>query len=311
VEFPHLERLTRAECRQLLPSAPVGRLAVPAPNFPTLEPVSFAVVEGELVVAVRAGSAGDAVAAGTTVTFEADVLDHRLHQGWSVVVSGPVEELDADVAPLVVPLLRPWPVAAGDRLLLIQSERISGQRIVTGPDASPAATPASEGEPLRPEPIGDAGHAPVLTRRPIKTDEAFALLARGGQHVGRLVITVGGEPIVFPLNYAVDDDAIVFRTQVGTKLTGITRSMATFEVDAIDASGQGWTVAFEGLAQEVLDADPEALRTRLAAIELDTWPGGDRPHVVRIMPYRVHGTAWTMVPGSVAAGTASAPASAH
>ena len=112
---------------------------------------------------------------------------------------------------------------------------------------------------------------------------------------------MGGEPVVFPLNYAVDGDAIVFRTQVGTKLTGITRSLATFEVDDIDASGQGWTVAFEGLAQEVLDADPEPLRARMAQIELDTWPGGDRPHVVRIMPYRVHGTAWTIsVPAPVA-----------
>ncbi|MCA1847234.1 MAG: pyridoxamine 5'-phosphate oxidase family protein, partial [Actinobacteria bacterium] len=137
MEFPHLERLTRAACRQLLPSAPLGRLAVPTPNFPTLEPVSFALVEGELVVAVRPGSAGDAVAEGTTVAFEADVLDHALREGWSVVVGGPVEELDADVASLVRPLLGPWPVAEGDRLLLIRSERISGKRIVAGPD-SPA-----------------------------------------------------------------------------------------------------------------------------------------------------------------------------
>jgi uncharacterized protein len=307
MEFPHLERLTRAECRELLPSAIVGRLAVPTPNFPTVEPVSFAMVEGELVVAVRAGSAGDAVAAGTTLTFEADVLDHAHHGGWSVVVSGPVEDLDDDVAVVVRPQLGPWPAADGDRLLLIRSDRVTGQRIVSGAESSHEArlTP----EVRRPAgPATDGRGAPVLTRRAVNTDEAFALLARGGQHVGRLVITVGGEPVVFPLNYAVDGDAIVFRTQVGTKLTGITRSLATFEVDQIDASGQGWTVAFEGLAQEVLDSDPEALRDRMAAIELDTWPGGDRPHVVRIRPYRVHGTAWTAsVPAPVAAsGSASA-----
>jgi uncharacterized protein len=308
MEFPHLERLTRAECRELLPSATVGRLAVPTPNFPAVEPVSFAVVEGELVVAVRAGSAGDAVAAGTTLSFEADVLEPALHSGWSVVVSGPVEDLDDDVAALVRPQLGPWPVADGDRLLLIRSDRITGQRIVSGAESSPEA--ASTAEVRRPA-ATDGGAAPVHTRRAVNTDEAFALLARGGQHVGRLVITVGGEPVVFPLNYAVDDDAIVFRTQVGTKLTGITRSLATFEVDDIDASGQGWTVAFEGLAQEVLDADPEILRDRMAQIELDIWPGGDRPHVVRIRPYRVFGTAWTMVPASVPAGAASAPASAN
>ena len=309
MEFPHLERLTRAECRQLLPSATVGRLAVPTPNFPTVEPVSFAVVEGELVVAVRAGSAGDAVAAGTTLSFEADVLDPVRHRGWSVVVSGPVEDLDDDVAAVVRPQLGPWPAADADRLLLIRSDRVTGQRVVSGSDASPEAGVTAEvGQPART--AAGSADAPVLTRRPINTDEAFALLARGGQRVGRLVITVGGEPVVFPLSYAVDGEAIVFRTQVGTKLTGITRSLATFEVDDIDASGRGWTVAFEGLAQEVLDSDPEALRERMAQIELeDTWPGGDRPHVVRIRPYRVHGTAWTVaVPTPVAAAGSSASA---
>ncbi|MDQ1497558.1 MAG: hypothetical protein QOI86_898, partial [Actinomycetota bacterium] len=90
MEFPYLERLTAAECRRLLPRAAVGRLAVPTPNFPTLEPVAFAVVEGELVVAVRAGSAADAIAPGTVVAFEADVLDPAHRAGWSVVVKGPV-----------------------------------------------------------------------------------------------------------------------------------------------------------------------------------------------------------------------------
>ena len=310
VEFPHLERLTRAECRQLLPSATVGRLAVPTPNFPIVEPVSFAVIEGELVVAVRAGSAGDAVAAGTTLSFEADALDHARRRGWSVVVSGPVEELDDDVVPLVRPQLGPWPVADNDRLLLIRSERITGQRIVPGPEASPEGDSTAAGRPPASGADTAGAEPPALARRAVNSDEAFALLARGGQHVGRLVITVGGDPVVFPLNYAVGGDAIVFRTQVGTKLTGITRSLATFEVDDIDATGQGWVVAFEGLAQEVLDSDPEALHSRIAAMELDTWPGGDRPHVVRIRPYRVHGTAWTLVPGLVPAGTTT-PASAH
>lgn len=309
MDFPHLERLTRADCRLLLPSAAVGRLAVPTPNFPTVEPVSFAIVEGEVVVAARAGSAADAVAAGTVLSFEADVLDHAHQGGWSVVVRGPVEDLDDGSVASARPQLGPWPVADNDRLLLIRSERVTGQRIVTGAEPSPAA--GSAATVSRPSGVTtDGGASRRFTRRAISTDEGFALLARGGQRVGRLVVTVGGEPVVFPLNFAVDGEAIVFRTQTGTKLTGITRSLATFEVDDIDASGQGWAVVFEGLAQEVLDADPESMRKRIAAIDLDTWPGGDRPHVVRIRPYRVHGTAWSAVP---AAGTAEPlpAASAH
>src|ERR1044072_3608017 len=132
MEDPHLERLTRAECRARLPRPPVARLAVPTPPFPPLEPVSFALVEGELVVAVRPGSAGDALAEGTVVMLEADVLDHSLQQGWSVVVGGPVEELADDVAHLVRPLLGPWPVEDGDRLLLIRAQRITAPRGVHG-----------------------------------------------------------------------------------------------------------------------------------------------------------------------------------
>ncbi len=285
MDEPHLERLSAADCRRLLPAAPVGRLAVPTPNFPTLDPVSFAVVEGELVVAVRSGSAGDAVPSGTVVAFEADVLDRAMRRGWSVVVKGPVEDLDADVAEVVRPMLSPWAVAPTDRLLLVRSERITGQQIVSG------AAPSPETRPVPPS----GGPAPAVSRRSIPAAEALTLLRTGGQPVGRLVVTVGGEPSVFPVNFAVDGDAILFRTKSGTKLTGITRSLATFEVDQIDGSGQGWSVTFEGLAQEVLDADPASLWARIGALELESWPGGDRPHVVRITPYAVRGTTWTAV----------------
>jgi nitroimidazol reductase NimA-like FMN-containing flavoprotein (pyridoxamine 5'-phosphate oxidase superfamily) len=295
MEFPHLERLSAADCRRLLPTAAVGRVAVPTPNFPTLEPVAFAVVEGELVVAVRAGSAGDALAPGTVVAFEADVLQPALRGGWSVVVKGAVEELDADVVPLVTPRLGPWPVAATDRLLLIRSERITGQRVVSGLPTPPAdqAVPVD---------------LPVVSRRTLAAGDALALLRRGGEQVGRLIVTVAGEPHIFPLNYALDGDAVVFRTQVGTKLSGITRSLSTFQVDHIDSSGQGWAVSFEGLAQEVLDADPPELRARIEALSLDTWPGGDRPHVVRITPYAVRGTTWTAIEVPAAAEAAGFPA---
>jgi nitroimidazol reductase NimA-like FMN-containing flavoprotein (pyridoxamine 5'-phosphate oxidase superfamily) len=295
MDFPRLERLTAVDCRRLLPVAPLGRLAVPTPNFPTVEPVSFAVVEGELVVAVRPGSAGDALPAGAIVAFEADVLDPELRRGWSVVVKGPVEDFDADVAELVKPLVAPWPAGPGDRLLLVRSERITGQRIVSGSGPAPEAAALLPALDLVPAPVPVVVEPVVVARRSIVADEALALLRSGAQSVGRLVVTVGGEPSVFPLNYALDGDAVVFRTEVGTKLTGITRSLSTFQVDHIDASGQGWSVTLEGLAQEVLDADPAELQARIAVLALDAWPGGERLHVVRITPFAVRGTVWTAV----------------
>jgi nitroimidazol reductase NimA-like FMN-containing flavoprotein (pyridoxamine 5'-phosphate oxidase superfamily) len=300
MEFPHLERLSPAECRRLLPDAAIGRLAVPTPTFPTLEPVAFAVVEGELVVAVRAGSAGDAVAPGTVVAFEADALDPARREGWSIVVKGAVEELDTDVVPLVAPALGPWPMRTSDRLILIRSEQITGQRLVSDPSTSPVDQPVAVAVPI---------DIPVVARRTLSADEALLLLRRGGEQVGRLVLTMAGEPQIFPLNYALDGDAVVFRTQVGTKLSGITRSLATFEVDHFDSSGQGWAVSFEGLAQELLDADPAELRARIDGLSLDTWPGGDRQHVVRITPYAVRGTTWTAIDVPAPAEAAGLPAS--
>ena len=51
----------------------------------------------------------------------------------------------------------------------------------------------------------------------IEPDECRRLLA--ADDVGRLAIIDGGTPAVFPINYALDGDAIVFRTGPGTKLS--------------------------------------------------------------------------------------------
>jgi len=296
MELAHLERLTAAECRRLLPGALVGRLVLSTPNFPTVEPVAFAPVDDGVAVVVRAGSAGDAAAPGTPVAFEADVLDHELRRGWSVVVKGPLVPADDELVEAVKAQVTPWPVAAGDRVLLVRTERITGQRIVSGPSEEPATTLVSDSgtAPAPPE--------PAVRRRTVTAEEALELLRHGGQRVGRLAITLAGEPLLFPLNYALDGDAVVFRTEVGTKLSGIARSLVTFEVDHVGADGLGWTVAFEGLAQEVLDADPASLRTRVDALDLETWPGGNRPHVVRITAFAVRGTTWVPTEVASAAG---------
>ena len=306
MEFAHLERLTAAECRRLLPGAPVGRLVLPTPNFPTVEPVAFAPVDDGVAVLVRAGSAGDAAAPGTPVAFEADVVDNDLRQGWSVVVKGPLVDVDADRLDPVRARLTPWAADPGDRVLLVRADAMTGQRIVSGLSATVVVLPPPSTEAGAPDQAAPV--PPVLRRRSLGAEDALALLRRGGEHVGRLAVTLAGEPLIFPLNYAVDGEAVIFRTQVGTKLSAITRSLATFEVDHIDADGQGWAVTFEGLAQEVLDADPAPLRARIDALPLETWPGGNRPHVVRITAFAVRGTAWT--PAEITAGSPATGASA-
>ena len=66
----------------------------------------------------------------------------------------------------------------------------------------------------------------------LSTDECWRLLST--QQVGRIAVVVGHYPLVFPVNYAVVEKAIVFRTGVGEKLWAIHRSNVTFEVDELD-----------------------------------------------------------------------------
>jgi nitroimidazol reductase NimA-like FMN-containing flavoprotein (pyridoxamine 5'-phosphate oxidase superfamily) len=52
--------------------------------------------------------------------------------------------------------------------------------------------------------------------------------------IGRLAVVAGNTAIVLPVNYALDGDAVVFRTDPGTKLDQGPMARASFEVDAFD-----------------------------------------------------------------------------
>ena len=49
-------------------------------------------------------------------------------------------------------------------------------------------------------------------------DECLALLGRSS--LGRIAVVMNGRPLIFPVNFALDGDAIVLRTDPGTKLYG-------------------------------------------------------------------------------------------
>jgi uncharacterized protein len=106
-----------------------------------------------------------------------------------------------------------------------------------------------------------------------------------GQHsIGRLAVAVPGRPpIVVPLNYVVDEEVVVFRSDPGTKLDLATRLSVSFQVDAYDPTHRtGWSVLIQGLAVE---ADP----SELDHLGLDPWAGGDKAHWVRVLPLEVSG----------------------
>ena len=129
----------------------------------------------------------------------------------------------------------------------------------------------------------DVGNIEVIER-----DECLRLLAT--QEVGRLGFITHGAVEVLPVNYALDGEAIVFATAIGTKLWAAEQADVAFEVDSTNPVVKaGWSVLVHGQAQEVTSLDaPDVLR-RVKELSVQPWAGGDRPHLVRIVPRRITG----------------------
>ena len=107
--------------------------------------------------------------------------------------------------------------------------------------------------------------------------ECLSLLGR--ERVGRVAVSIGALPAVFPVNYAVAGDQIMFFTSEGTKLRAATaNAVVAFEVDHLDAFSQsGWSVLVIGTARE--ETDPIVI-AGVKASGLRPWAGGDRFHLV-------------------------------
>ena len=116
--------------------------------------------------------------------------------------------------------------------------------------------------------------------------ECRELLA--GRHLGRLALVDARGPVILPVNYVVDRDAPVFRTDPGTKLDAAAEGAAVaFEVDATDeATRTGWSVVVRGTLGEV--TDPEEL-ARLWGLPLYPWAAGDRARYLRVAPASLTG----------------------
>jgi uncharacterized protein len=111
-----------------------------------------------------------------------------------------------------------------------------------------------------------------------------------GHHFGRFgfVDSVGVFPSIIPVNYLLDGDKIVIRTDAGSKLAAALRGApVAFEVDGVDETHQvGWSVVVRGHAEEVTDSDKLA---ELRQTPLLAWHPGPKPHYVRINASQVIG----------------------
>jgi hypothetical protein len=111
--------------------------------------------------------------------------------------------------------------------------------------------------------------------------------------VGHLAVLVDGHPEIFPVNYKVDHQSVVFRTGEGTKLQAAAGPTAVaLEADGTDQEKRtAWSVQVKGHAV-VLEPSPD-LMTGVGLTHFP-WQAGHKDHFVRIIPTAVSGRRFTV-----------------
>jgi nitroimidazol reductase NimA-like FMN-containing flavoprotein (pyridoxamine 5'-phosphate oxidase superfamily) len=126
----------------------------------------------------------------------------------------------------------------------------------------------------------------------LSTSECWQLLRQS--EVGRLAISISDHPDIFPVNYVVDGESVVFRTAAGTKLAAaVLGNAVAFEIDGYEPfSGNAWSVVLKGTAREI-----EHMMEYFEAEELPLfpWNAAPKPNIVRIEPVEVTGRRFHVV----------------
>jgi nitroimidazol reductase NimA-like FMN-containing flavoprotein (pyridoxamine 5'-phosphate oxidase superfamily) len=119
-------------------------------------------------------------------------------------------------------------------------------------------------------------------------EDCLALLR--AQEVGRFVCVAGGQPHIVPVNYVLDGETIVFRTDMGTKLREAERAAVAFEIDGLDRVARtGWSVVVHGRAEEITTFDGPVRLRSLRDLGVDPWAGGPKLHWIGIQPFTITG----------------------
>jgi len=122
-------------------------------------------------------------------------------------------------------------------------------------------------------------------------DDCWELLLSAS--LGRLAVSVAGEPDIYPVNFVAADRRLLFRTAEGTKLLELTvNSKVAFESDGVGRE-QAWSVVVKGNARILetraeIDAAEELPLRPLAPTLKYVW--------VEIMPSKLSGRRFTLGP---------------
>ncbi|WP_420309508.1 helix-turn-helix domain-containing protein [Streptomyces sp. YS-B37] len=130
---PRFTELTVDECRELLSTHGVGRVAIPTASGPVIVPVNYSVLDGAIVYRTAPG-AMPSRAAGCQVTFEIDRIDDTFAEGWSVLALGRARTVtDADDVRRLTEhaFSAPWAGGVREEWVRIDALSLTGRRITT------------------------------------------------------------------------------------------------------------------------------------------------------------------------------------
>jgi nitroimidazol reductase NimA-like FMN-containing flavoprotein (pyridoxamine 5'-phosphate oxidase superfamily) len=106
--------------------------------------------------------------------------------------------------------------------------------------------------------------------------------------VGRVAVTVGTTPDIFPVTYRIHRNEVVIRTEAGTKLAAATlMASVAFEIDSFDvASRTGWSVVVKGHGREPTRLDEVV---DLDELGMEPWVDAPKTRWLLITPREVTG----------------------
>lgn len=126
---PVLRTLSPEECEAHLRGGGLGRVVFVSDGVPVALPVNYRLRDGEVVFRTS-GDTSISRCFGRVVSFEVDRVDEAVSEGWSVLVTGRAELVEANQsAPYVRLGIEPWAGGYRDVFVRIVASGISGRAI--------------------------------------------------------------------------------------------------------------------------------------------------------------------------------------
>jgi hypothetical protein len=125
--------LDGAECRRLLTTASIGRIAFTEGAMPAIQPASFAVSGDDVFIPTGLGSKMAAGSRAAVLAFEVDDYDLTERTGWNVTVLGPSRLISdpSHVTELDGLGVSPWAPATTHCYIALHMAVVRGRRITS------------------------------------------------------------------------------------------------------------------------------------------------------------------------------------